>query len=198
MFRSGNHLQRTPALRNRGEHHRRFDPDKAHRMRRTPSVTLDATAYAALLAFFGRRASTSLSQGSITRPTRLCVSMTLRAPWISKVLRYGSPRLLMPSNFTRPPVPDCRGTKPRKAANSRPERKVHRRPSRPPPSPSADQRQESRRAACTRLRDAASRRSDARALRCGPSSFSAPQVDPTTPHGPTPAPDRWSGPPAPG
>ena len=29
-----------------------------------------------------------------------------------------------PQKLTRPPVPDCRGTKPRKAANSRPERNV--------------------------------------------------------------------------
>jgi hypothetical protein len=35
---------------------------------------------------------------------------TERAPWMSKVLRYASPRLLMPSCRTRPPVPVCRGT----------------------------------------------------------------------------------------
>src|SRR5437879_2045323 len=35
---------------------------------------------------------------SITRSARLCDSNTLRAPWISSVLKYGSPHLLMPSN----------------------------------------------------------------------------------------------------
>lgn len=30
---------------------------------------------------------------------------TERAPWMSKVRKYTSPRLLMPSNLTRPPVP---------------------------------------------------------------------------------------------
>ena len=80
-------------------------------------------ASATIATFFGRRKSMSLSHGSIARSARPCVSNTLRAPWIKSVLKYGSPHLLMPSNFTRPPVPDCRGTRPRKAANSRPERK---------------------------------------------------------------------------
>ena len=71
---------------------------------------------------------------------RLCESMTLRAPWISSVLKCGSPRLLMLSTFTRPSVPDWRKTSPRKAKKT-PARSgscVHR-PRWPPlPWPAAD------------------------------------------------------------
>jgi len=81
-------------------------------------------ASATIATFLGRRDSTPLSHGSSSRSARLCAADTVRAPWISSVLKYGSPRLLIPSSLTRPPVPDCCGTRPRKAANSRPERKL--------------------------------------------------------------------------
>ncbi len=70
-----------------------------------------------MATFFGRRSATcrAHSGGAL-----LCV-ITARAPWINTVRSYGSPRLLMPSSRTRPPVPLCRGTRPSQATNSRPD-----------------------------------------------------------------------------
>ena len=49
------------------------------------------------------------------------VRSAARAPWISSVRRYRSPRLLMPSSSVgRPPVDRCRATSPSHAAISRP------------------------------------------------------------------------------
>ena len=43
-----------------------------------------------------------------------------KAPWISSVRRYRSPRLLMPSSVGFPPVERCCGTMPSQVASSRP------------------------------------------------------------------------------
>ena len=48
------------------------------------------------------------------------VLLTERAPWISSLRRYESPRLLMPSSRFLPPVPCCLGVNPSEAARSRP------------------------------------------------------------------------------
>ena len=85
-------------------------------------------ASATMATFLGRRDSSPCSHGGTVRPGRLAWVSTARAPWISRVRRYGSPRLLMPRSLTFPPVPDWRGTGPRKAANSRPERNVRASP----------------------------------------------------------------------
>src|SRR6202789_1263256 len=45
---------------------------------------------------------------------------TERAPWISKVRRYTSPRLLIPSKVDLPPLEHCRGTNPSQAESCRP------------------------------------------------------------------------------
>src|ERR1700674_4282477 len=46
-------------------------------------------------------------------------AITERAPWISNVRRYTSPRLLIPPIFTLPPVPSWRGTMPSQAGTCR-------------------------------------------------------------------------------
>ncbi len=46
--------------------------------------------------------------------------ITARAPWISRVRREVSPRLLMPSSVCLPPLEFCRGTNPSQAASGRP------------------------------------------------------------------------------
>jgi len=45
---------------------------------------------------------------------------TERAPWTNKARAYRSPRLLIPSRRSLPPLPCWRGTRPRAAANCRP------------------------------------------------------------------------------
>src|SRR6478672_1739149 len=42
------------------------------------------------------------------------------APWMNSIRRYLFPRLLMPSNFSLPPVVCCLGTSPSQAPKSRP------------------------------------------------------------------------------
>ena len=79
-------------------------------------------ASATITTLRARRDIKFLSHGSSSRPGLLCHLNTARAPWISRVRKYRSPRLLIPKSLIFPPVPDWRGTKPKKAANSRPER----------------------------------------------------------------------------
>ena len=50
--------------------------------------------------------------------------ITDRAPWISSMRKYGSPRFEIDPNRILPPVPLCRGTNPRNEANSRPDLNV--------------------------------------------------------------------------
>lgn len=55
---------------------------------------------------------------------RLARYTTERAPWIRRVRRYESPRLLIPNSRVFPPLECCLGTKPNQAANCRPFLKV--------------------------------------------------------------------------
>ena len=70
--------------------------------------------------FLWRRASISVDQRSVDVVLRSATRSTERAPCTINVLRYASPRLLIPCNKTLPPLERCRGTSPNQAANSRP------------------------------------------------------------------------------
>ena len=74
----------------------------------------------ATAAIFGlRRPATRANHPSARSGRRLRLSSTERAPWISNVRKYVSPRLLMPSRFVLPPEEFWRGTSPSHAANWR-------------------------------------------------------------------------------
>ena len=75
----------------------------------------------ATTATFVLRRSSSPSIHLFTGALRRCaVQSAERAPWISNVRRYASPRLLMPNSTVLPPVDSCLGTKPSQAASCRP------------------------------------------------------------------------------
>jgi hypothetical protein len=88
-------------------------------------VRANLFAIATTATFLGRRVASWVSHSG----GDLLLVSTERAPRISSVRRYLSPRLLIPSNRTRPPVPVCRGTNPSQVANSRPDLKAFASPS---------------------------------------------------------------------
>ena len=84
-------------------------------------------------------AGEQLGQPSIVLSTlSLAARFAERAPWISSVRRYASPRLLIPSSVGLPPLECCRGTSPNQADTWRPCRsswhRRSRRPARWPPA----------------------------------------------------------------
>ena len=81
-------------------------------------AVLFASATAAL--FLPRRATNPCShtlKGSVRPSMRLT---TARAPWISCVRKYLSPRLLMPRSWGSSPLEYCFGTNPKEALTCRP------------------------------------------------------------------------------
>ena len=54
----------------------------------------------------------------------VAAKMAERAPWMSSVRKYASPRLLIPSSVGLPPLELWRGTKPNQTETCRPLRKL--------------------------------------------------------------------------
>lgn len=69
---------------------------------------------------FGFRRSSYLPSQGFDFAWRFAADSAARAMCMSKVRRYTSPRLLMPSSVALPPLECCRGTSPSHAASCRP------------------------------------------------------------------------------